>query len=97
MTIAIDADDMDAVRRGLGRAAEGVGGVVPTAPSAAAFGPAVLGGAVATFDDVVRREAQQLARRWRGLDADVRAAFDDLSGVDADASTALTRLREVLG
>jgi len=96
MTIAIDAGDMDAVSKRLRDAAQTVGAVVPAMPAAAAFGPAVLGGAVASFESAMRREAEALENRWAGLQTGVTAAYDDMSTFEAAMIADVGRMAEGL-
>lgn len=96
MTIAIDAGDMDAVGKRLRDAAQTVGAAVPAMPAAAAFGPAVLGGAVASFESAMRREAEALKQRWAGLEAGVGAAYDDMSAFEAAMIADVGRMAEGL-
>jgi hypothetical protein len=94
--IAIDADEMDVVRRRLGDAAADVTGAVPASPGSDAFGPAVLGAAVASFQAAVSRDAEGLRDRWRQLDEGVRGVFDDLSEVEAGAIADVGQIQERL-
>lgn len=95
--IAIDADDMDAVRTRLSDAASDLAGAIPAMPAGAAFGPAVLGAAVAAFDTAVRGDARDLHDRWAKLETGVRAAFDDMSEFEAGAGAAFGQLQAGLG
>lgn len=83
MTIAMDADDMGAVRNRLRDAAERVGDAVPRLPGPAAFGPAVLAGAVVSFESELRRQAFALRDRWLDLEAGVGRTFEEMSVVEA--------------
>jgi hypothetical protein len=96
MTIAIDSGDMDAVGKRLRDAAQTVGAVVPPMPAGAAFGPAVLAGAVASFESAMRREAEALQNRWAGLETGVKAAYDDMSTFEAAMIADVGRMAEGL-
>lgn len=97
MTIAIDAGDMDAIRQRLREASQEIGGAVPRLPGSAAFGPAVLGAAVTSFESVVRQQARDLQDQWSGLEAGVRGTFDDMSAVETEIIAAIQRLSGRLG
>ncbi|GAA2185303.1 hypothetical protein GCM10009786_01130 [Leucobacter alluvii] len=97
MTIAIDADDVATIRKHLRTAAEDVGEAVPQLPGAAAFGPQVLGSAVASFEAAMRREADRLAERWAALDTGVRDTLDDMSAVEDELVAGIGRYGAVFG
>ncbi|MEV8339294.1 hypothetical protein [Leucobacter sp. NPDC077196] len=97
MTIAIDADDVAAIRKHLRTASEDVGDAVPQLPGAAAFGPQVLGSAVASFEAAMRREAERLAQRWTALEAGVRETFDDMSAVEDELVAGIGRFGGAFG
>ncbi|MEJ6489156.1 hypothetical protein PQI23_05395 [Leucobacter sp. USCH14] len=92
MTIAIDAGDVEAIRKHLRVASEDLGEAVPQLPGAAAFGPQVLGSAVASFESAVRRQTEQLTERWAALDNGVRETFDDMSAVEDELVAGIGRL-----
>lgn len=58
-------------------------------PGADAFGPAVLAGAVASFDSSVRRETQRLGSRWSAQESGVQSALDAMSSFETSISSAL--------
>lgn len=97
MTLAIDDGDVAAIRRRLSVAAEDAGEAVPTMPSAGAFGPAVLGSAVAAFEAAMRREAERLTKRWADLETGVRDTFADLSAVEEELTAGIGRLGAAIG
>lgn len=96
MTIAIDAEDMGWVRSRLRDAAAKVDGAVPAMPGAAAFGPATLASAVASFEAAVRRDARALRDRWTALDEGVAETFDELDAVDSGFVAEMRQVGEAL-
>lgn len=92
MTIAIDADDMQMLRERLQEAAEKIADATPRMPGSAAFGPAVLGAAVTSFESMMRQQAEDLQKGWSTLESGVRETFDDMSKVESDIITKLQRV-----
>ena len=97
MKIAIDAGDVEAIRKHLRVASEDLGEAAPQLPGAAAFGPQVLGSAVASFESAVRRQAEQLTERWAALETGVRETLSDMSEVEHELVAAIARLGGALG
>lgn len=96
MTIAMDADDMDALAARLEDAAEKIVPLMPAMPASSAFGPAVLGGAVAAFDASIRRRAVGLKNSWTAAATGVDAALDDMTETEVRIRTYLERLTEAI-
>ncbi|MBC9927462.1 MULTISPECIES: hypothetical protein [unclassified Leucobacter] len=92
MTIAIDTDDMQMLRGRLRDAAGKIADAVPQMPGSAAFGPAVLGAAVVSFESAMRQKADELQERWSKLETGVRETYDDMSKVESDIIAKLQRV-----
>ena len=95
--IAMDADDVSAIRQRLRVASEDLGEAVPQLPGAAAYGPAVLGSAVASFESALRRRAEQLGTRWSELDTGVQDTLKDMGTVEDEIVAGLGRFEGNLG
>lgn len=91
--IAIDASDMDSLRRRLREASAEVDDCVPALPGAAAFGPAILAGAAHSFESAMRRSASSLHTQWTTLDSDVEATLADMQRVEEEIISAIERLQ----
>lgn len=94
--IAIDVDDMEALQRRLREAAADVARAVPTLPGSSAYGPAVLGGAVASFEAAMRRQAQDLNERWNALESGIAATLSDAEQLEDHIVTILSRAQGAL-
>ena len=92
MTIAIDADDMGALSKRLSAAGSEIADASPRMPGSGAFGPAVLAGAVASFESAMRRKVAGLSDRWAKLDAGVRDSLDDFAQVESSIIAKLGRV-----
>lgn len=92
MQIAIDVDDIRAIRRRLETACEDLGEATPVLPNASVFGSQVLAGAVASFESEILRQLHSTRERWHTLDAEVQASFDDMSAVEDEIISLIGRL-----
>jgi hypothetical protein len=97
MTISIDTGEMQVLRARLREAAAQVGEAVPALPGAAAFGPAVLGAAVASFASSMQHQARELRDRWAALDDGVQGTLDDMGEIEAMNAADVDRLLGPLG
>lgn len=96
MEIAIDAGEMDGLSARLNDASRAVAGVVPRMPGAGAFGPAVLGAAVAAFESAMRRDASALGDRWQALEAGVKGTSGDMHEMESAIIALVGRMAEPL-
>lgn len=82
MQIAVDTADMSSLQTRLREAAHEMSDAVPSLPSGAAYGPAVLGAAVTAFETAMRADARRLTERWRSLETGVRESAADSAKVE---------------
>lgn len=82
MQIAVDTDDMSSLQTRLRDAAQEMSDAVPTLPGGGAYGPPVLGAAVAAFETAMRADARRLTERWRALETGVRESAADAAKVE---------------
>ncbi|WP_061963212.1 hypothetical protein [Demequina aurantiaca] len=93
MDIAMDAADMDAVRKRLTDASNALVDAVPTMLGNAPYGSAELGAAASAFELALGREARSLGKQWTDLAAGVQGTVADMEAQESESVGKLDALR----
>lgn len=92
MQIAVDTDDMSALQTRLRDASHELSDALPNLPAGGAYGPAILGAAVASFETAMRADARRLTGRWRALETGVRESAADAAKVEERIGAIIAQL-----